>query len=110
MSFDTTSALLAYYLGVGFVVLLGWAASHPDSELDERAAGRYLRWSRIAAVVGLAHPAIGLATRDIVGQVGLDLPDDAALRRHQRRTARTADVLAVVSLALAVALCAATAL
>jgi hypothetical protein len=110
MSLSSTNALLAYYLGLGFIVVLGWAASHPDRELDHETAGRYLRWSRVAAVVGLVHPAIGLAARDIVGQVGSDMPDDTALRRQQQRTARTANVLAVVSAAVAVALLAAVAL
>jgi hypothetical protein len=101
VSFDTSSALLAYYLGVGFAILLGWAAGHPDRRLDERSADRYLRWSRVAAVAGVAHPALALAARDIVGQVGHDLPDDPDLRRRQRRTATAADVLLAASVALA---------
>ena len=77
--------LLTYYLGGAFVVLLGWAAYLPDPPLDAGRAQRYLRWSTVAAVAGLAHPALGLAARDVVGQVGQvgqvghGTPDDARL-------------------------------
>jgi hypothetical protein len=105
--------LLTYYLGGAFVVLLGWAAYLPDPPLDAGRAQRYLRWSTVAAVVGLAHPALGLAARDIVGQVGQvgqvghDAPGDASLAPRVSRTATTINVLlaaSIVPLAAVVAL------
>jgi len=93
--------LLTYYLGGAFVILLGWAAYLPDPPLDAGRAQRYLRWSTVAAVVGLAHPALGLAARDIVGQVGQvghDAPDDTRLAPRVARTATTINVLLAASI------------
>ena len=94
-----TQSVLAYYLGGGFVILLAWAACHPDRRLDHAQTRRYLRWSVVVAAVGLVHPAAPFAARDIVGQVGADLPtDDHGLVTRHRRTRRTVDLLAVLSL------------
>ena len=93
-----TETLLVYYLGFGFVVFLGWATFHPDRQLEEPQARRYLRRATIAAVVGIIHPAVPLAARDIIGQVGMDVPDDNPdLHRRHARATTAANVLAVVS-------------
>lgn len=96
----STEALLAYYLGFGFVIFLGWVAALPTRLLDEPSARRYLRGSTIAAVIGLLHPAIALAARDIVSQVGIDLP---ATDTGLRRTTAITNALAALSLIAAAA-------
>jgi hypothetical protein len=101
MSLSSADALLAYYLGLGFVVLLGWAAAHPDRRLDAPATRRYLRWTTLAAIAGVLHPALALGARDIVGQVGHELPDEPGLRRILQRTTATVNVLTVVSAVVA---------
>ena len=52
-----TEQLLMYYLGVGFAVVLAWAAALPNRQLDPDDSRRYLRRATAAAIVGLAHPA-----------------------------------------------------
>ena len=93
-----TQQLLMYYLGVGFAVLLAWAAALPNRQLDPDDAHRYLRRATAAAIVGLAHPALALAARDIVGQVGLDLPQNHAIARTHQRTTTLVNALTVASL------------
>jgi hypothetical protein len=56
-----TEQLLMYYLGVGFVVLLAWAA------------------------------------RDIVAQVGLDIPENHPIARTHHRTTTLVNALAIAS-------------
>jgi hypothetical protein len=99
-----TEIVLTYYLGFGFVVLLAWVVATPDRQLDETAARRYLRWTTIAAVAGVVHPAVALASRDIVGQVGIELPDDPRLRRSHQRTTTIVNTLTVLSALPVVAL------
>jgi hypothetical protein len=100
-----TGVVLMYYLGFGFIILLGWAACHPDRALDPAAVRRYLRWTGVTAVVGILHPAIALATRDIVSQVGLELPnDDTLITRHNRVTAVVNACLALSLIAAAIVL------
>jgi hypothetical protein len=101
MSLSSADALLGYYLGLGFVVLLGWAAVHPDRRLDAPATRRYLRWTTLVAIAGLVHPALALGARDIVGQVGHELPDEPGLHRALQRTTATVNVLTVVSAVVA---------
>ena len=94
----TTEALLVYYFGLGFVVFLGWATCHPDQQLEERQARRYLRRATIAAIVGIIHPAVPLAARDIIGQVGIDVSaDNPDLHRRHARATTIVNVLAIVS-------------
>lgn len=83
-----TGVVVMYYLGFGFIIFLGWAACHPDRALDAAAVRHYLRWTSVTAVVGILHPALALATRDLVSQVGLELPnnDDILTARHHRAT------------------------
>ena len=99
-----TEKLLTYYLGGGFVILLAWAACLPDRRLDPDTARRYLRWSTIAAIVGLLHPALPLAARDVTRQVGLELADDDQLTNRHARTTTTVNILAVLSTLPALAL------
>lgn len=99
-----TETLVAYYLGGGFVILLGWVACLPDRQLDRAGARRYLRWSTVAAVAGLLHPALALAARDIAGQVGIDLPDDDRLADRHAHTTTVVNVLALLSALPALAL------
>ena len=48
-------------------------------------AARYLRWAPFVGIVGVLHPALGFAARDIVGQVGIEPPDDRELgAKHAR--------------------------
>ena len=92
-----THQLLVYYLGGGFVLLLAWVVALPDGDLDPAGTRRYLRWATIAAVIGLAHPALALAARDIIGQTGIDLPDDQDLARTHRRATTLANLLTALS-------------
>lgn len=92
-----TQKLLVYYLGGGFVVLLGWGACVPDRQLDSHRARRYLRWAAIAAVAGLLQPAVTLAARDIVAQVGIDIPEDAPLAQRHARTTFLVNLMAALS-------------
>jgi hypothetical protein len=93
-----TGVVLMYYLGFGFAVLLGWAACVPDRALDAAAGRRYLRWTTVAAVVGILHPAIALAARDIIGQVGVELPNDDALTTRQHRVTTIVNACLALSL------------
>lgn len=99
-----TEIVLIYYLGFGFVILLGWAACHPDRLLDTDGARRYLRRAALAAVAGIVHPAIALAARDLIGQVGHELPTGQDIATTHRRVATTANACAVLSLVPAGAL------
>ena len=102
---ESTQQLLGYYAGGGFIVLLFWAASLPDRRLTAPGAHRYLRWTTVAAVVGLLHPAIALAARDVTGQVGAEIPDGGAqLARRHERTTRLVNILAALSVLPALAL------
>ncbi|MGH9210251.1 MAG: hypothetical protein ACRD2C_06155 [Acidimicrobiales bacterium] len=95
----TSEIVVVYYLGFGYVILLGWAACHPDHQLDVPSAVRYLRRSVLVAVVGLLHPALTLAARDIIGQGGVELPDeDRDLVHRQQRAINLVNVLAWLSL------------
>jgi hypothetical protein len=96
----TTEKVLLYYLGLGFTIFLGWGVFVPLGRLDVAAARRYLRWSTVAAVVGLLHPALPLAARDIVGQVGVEQPeDDRDLDHHHTRTTAVVNTLVLLSAA-----------
>lgn len=69
---STETFLVLYYLGYGFVIFLGWAcivdASGAPSEPSRRI------WlHRLAvglAIVGVLHPALALAGRDIAVELG----------------------------------------
>lgn len=102
----STEIVLAYYLGFGFVTLLGWviAAPEPGHGLSGAVAARYLRWSRLVGVVGIMHPALGFAIRDVVDQVGMELPDDRELDAKHARASRVVNVYAMASVVLAAAI------
>jgi hypothetical protein len=103
-----TETVLMYYLGGGFVILLGWAACHPDRQLDDTTARRYLRWTTIAGFVGLLHPALALAAKDIMRQVHLELPDSTTLTDLHTQLTVIVNALLLVSLPPAVFLLAST--
>lgn len=72
------------YLGFGFVAFLGWACV-TDSSGRALDAARTTRLRRLAiglAVVGLLHPALALAGRDLATQLrDRDGPPDPRARR-----------------------------
>jgi hypothetical protein len=92
--------LLVYYLGLGFATLLGWVIFAPDPGLglSRQAAARYLRWAPFVGIVGVLHPALGFAARDIVDQVGIELPDDRELAAKHARVSSFVNASAMVSL------------
>jgi len=97
--------LLVYYLGLGFATLLGWPILAPDPgrRLGRRAAARYLRWAPLVGIVAIVHPAVAFATRDIVDQVGIELPDDRELAAKHARVSSVVNASAVVSLVVVAA-------
>lgn len=92
--------LLFYYLGLGFAILLGWVIFAPDPGLglSREGAARYLRWAPFVGIVGVLHPALGFAARDIVGQVGIELPDDRELAAKHAHVSSFVNASATVSL------------
>jgi hypothetical protein len=99
---STDALLIVYYLGLGFVALLGWAAIAQDlsKPFDERRRESWNRTSAILAIAGLAHPALPFIARDIARQAA----------RHDDETERStspfltlATVCAAVSIAVAAA-------
>jgi uncharacterized membrane protein YbhN (UPF0104 family) len=97
-----TDALLAlYYLGFGFAVFLCWAivADRLNDDLDQPLRDRLTRRAGAVAVLGIFHPAVSLAARDILKQVGEEgeLP----------AVARVVDAMSVVGVIAAVAVIAA---
>src|SRR5918995_1855314 len=96
-------SVLVYYLGFGFIILLGWAIVAPDPgrRLSRRAAARYLRWAPPVGIVGVLPPALGSATRNIVDQVGTDPPDARVLADNHPRVGGVVNATAMTSLAIA---------
>lgn len=97
--------LTFYYVGLGFTILLGWVAVAPEPgrRLSRRVAARYLRWTPLVGIVGVLHPALGFATRDIVDQVGIELPDDPELASKHARVSGVVNATAVLSLVVVAA-------
>ena len=97
--------LLVYYLGLGFATLLGWPIFSPDPgrRLGRRAAARYLRWAPLAGMVAVLHPALAFAIRDIVDQVGIELPEDRELAAKHARVSGVVNASAVMSLVVVAA-------
>ncbi len=96
----SSEILLFYYLGLGFAIFLGWVLFAPDPGLglSPPAAARYLRWAPFVGILGVLHPALGFATRDIVDQVGIELPDDRKLAAKHARVSSVVNASAMVSL------------
>jgi hypothetical protein len=86
---STESSLILYYLGFGFVALLGWAAIAGDLNrpFDDARSTAWNRAATVLAVVGLCHPALPLIARDIARQ---------AARREEETLASRQVTLAVV--------------
>lgn len=56
------------------------------------------------AVAGILHPALALGARDVVRQVGIDLPDGKPdLRNVHRRVVTVVDAVTVISAVLVLA-------
>ena len=97
----SSEILLFYYLGLGFAIFLGWVALRARSRglaSVRPAAARYLRWAPFVGILGVLHPALGFATRDIVDQVGIELPDDRKLAAKHARVSSVVNASAMVSL------------
>jgi hypothetical protein len=96
----SSEILLFYYLGLGFTIFLGWVvfAPAPGLGLSRQAAARYLRWAPFVGIVGVLHPALGFATRDIVDQVGIELPAGQKLAAKHARVSSVVNTSAMVSL------------
>lgn len=73
---STDALLVLYYVGFGFVALLGWAAIAGDlnEPFDDQRRTSWNRAALIVAFVGIAHPALPLIARDIARQTAR--PDD----------------------------------
>ena len=100
----TATVLAFYYLGFGFVAFLGWACVTDSSgrALGPVRAKRLHRLARGLAVVGLLHPALALAGRDLATQLrDADGPPDPRARTTVRLTG-WATVVAVGLAALVV--------
>lgn len=101
---ESPEVLLAiYYLGLGFVAFLGWAgiAAALNEPLDNGGRTAWRRVSITLAVVGLLHPAVAFAARDIAIQVDRD--DDGGHDASTRHL-RLANWCAILSLVIAGAL------
>jgi hypothetical protein len=74
---STDAQLVVYYLGFGFVALLGWAAIAEDltKPFDQPRGARWNRASAVLAFAALAHPVLALIARDIAIQVARDDED-----------------------------------
>lgn len=80
----TETLLLMFYLGFGFVILLGWAAiaDELNRPLTSAARIRFRRLALVFAVAGLLHPAFALAGRDVAAQLArADGPTDPGADR-----------------------------
>lgn len=90
-----------YYLGLGFVALLGWAgvAQALNEPLDDGRRARWRRASTTLAVIGLLHPAIALVARDVAVQVDRD--DDNERDEPTSRHLRLANWCTATSLIIA---------
>lgn len=69
---STETFLAFYYFGYGFVIFLGWACvtdtSGPPADLAQRT--RLHRLAAGLAILGVLHPALALAGRDIAAELG----------------------------------------
>jgi hypothetical protein len=104
---STTASLALYYMGFGFVVFLAWviAADRLNDDLDAPRRDRFARQARAVALLGILHPALGFAARDVVRQVDVQATD--AERGDIARLARVIDAALVVGVAIAIAVVAA---
>jgi hypothetical protein len=55
-------------------------------------------WGTFVGIVRVLHPTLGFAARDIVGQVGIELPDDRELGAKHARVSSFVNASAMVSL------------
>jgi hypothetical protein len=99
---STDALLIVYYLGLGFVALLGWAAIAQDlgKPFDEPRRGSWNRTSAILAIAGLAHPALPFIARDIARQAARN---DDEIERLTSPFVSLATACAAVSVAVAAA-------
>ena len=101
----TATFLAFYYLGFGFLAFLGWAcitdsSGRPAAPLHRK---RLRRLSVGLALVGILHPALALAGRDLAAQLrDTDGPPDPDAGRTLRITGWA--VVAAVGLAVLVVL------
>jgi hypothetical protein len=67
----TETSLALFYLGFGFVILLGWAAiaDELNKSLTLPARLRFRRLALALAAAGVVHPAFALAGRDVAAQL-----------------------------------------
>ena len=63
--------LVVYYIGVGFLSVLGWGilAQQLNEVLTSRQRKRLRRIGHVLLAIGLAHPAIALTGRDVLRQL-----------------------------------------
>lgn len=99
---STEARLALFYVGIGFVILLGWtaAAAALVDPIDGRRRHRHRRAASMLSVAGLLHPALALGARDITVQIGHvddDSPDPAS-----RRAVHVANTMVALSIGVAV--------
>jgi len=104
---STDVLLIVYYLGLGFVALLGWAAIAQDLNrpFDQRRRATWNRISAVLAIAGLVQPALAFIARDVARQAAREDEED---RRTTSRFVTLATTCAAVSLAVAAAVIAVT--
>lgn len=80
----STTALLIYYGGFGFVICLAWAAfigNEVNREMSAVRRRRYDRSARGLSIVGVIHPGLPLCGLDIARQLArLEEPTSARAR------------------------------
>ena len=106
---STDALLIVYYLGLGFVALLGWAAIAQDlnKPFDEPRRESWNRTSAILAIAGLTHPALPFIARDIARQAARD-DGGIEIERPTSPFVTLATACAAVSIAAAAAVIAVT--
>jgi hypothetical protein len=105
---STDGLLIVYYLGLGFVALLGWVAIAQDlsKPFDEPRRESWNRASAILAIAGLTHPALPFIARDIARQAARG--DEGESDRPTSPFVTLATASAAVSIAVAAAVIAVT--
>lgn len=102
---STETFLAFYYFGFGFVIFLGWACvtDTSGSPADPARRNRLHRLAAGLAILGVLHPALALAGRDIAAEMGRSdgLPDPRAPRTLRVTNSGLVVAVAVATLIIA---------
>ena len=96
---NTETFLFLYYLGLGFVLFLGWMClAEPFERAADAERRRALRRVAVGlAVAGVLHPVLALAARDLSGQLQ---PFEGPADPETTRTVRLTTQALIVALLL----------